>query len=128
MRNVFQFIASAFSVVALLIASRFIGNVRLVSSALEYLGRNTLPVYVAHMPFILLIFPIVRALGVHESGVLSIAAVLVVTLVVIFATLALRDVLTWVGLGSAYRLPKWAQLQRRPIRAEEPSRPAADRA
>ena len=125
-RGVLQFVASAFSVAALLIASRIIGGLPFISSSLTYLGRNTLPVYVAHMPFVWAVLPLMRALGIDKSQYLSAMAMFAETLLVVLLTLGLRQVLTIAGCGWAYRLPRRVRTKRRSVTTKEPSRPAVE--
>ena len=86
---------------------------RRVAGGLAWAGRRTLPVYVLHLPVLGALHHVLTVPGVSGSrpaGLLLAAAYpLVVTALVVAASLALHRVLVTLGLGWLFELPRLQQ-------------------
>jgi uncharacterized membrane protein YcfT len=107
-----RFAASIAGVAALLLFSRLIDRVEPVARLMHYIGRNTLPIYVAQVPLIALFTTFLSWAGAARLGTLANALMVVEVVAVVVAALALRFALLKGGAAWFYELPS---VRRRPL-------------
>lgn len=104
--------ASIVGVAALLLFARLIDRVAPVARLMHYIGRNTLPIYVAQIPFIALCTAFLSRAGPERFGTAANLLMVVEVAVVVVAALTLRYVLVKGGAAWFYDLPA---MPRRPV-------------
>ena len=101
----YQLMMSVIGVAAMLLSARALVIFPLVDRALEYIGRNTLPIYVAQVPVIAALAYVVADLGAGQLGIFKNAVPLKLALIVMLFTIGIRMIALKLGAGWLYQLP-----------------------
>ncbi|KQM37604.1 acyltransferase family protein [Sphingomonas sp. Leaf10] len=102
-----RFAASISGVALLFLCARPLDAFGPTSRALRYLGLNTLPIYVAQVPLIVIYLEVLEVTGIATMRGVSNLIVPTGVLLVVAGTLLLRDLLIRLGAGVMYRLPRF---------------------
>lgn len=104
-----RFGASIAGVGLLLLLARILDRFALPSRLLRYLGRNTLPIYVAQVPLIAIYVAGFKAMGLAEIVLLKNFVAPMGVVFTVLASLGVRRILNAAGAGAMYRLPRTAR-------------------
>jgi uncharacterized membrane protein YcfT len=112
-------IVSLSAIVFGLTAASMVGRLERVGALLARLGRNTLPIYLAHLPLLglfhlLLLGPISRA-AVSVQILAALFEPIALTAALVALPLLLRGVLRRIHLGWLYELPEFAKKPPAPV-------------
>jgi uncharacterized membrane protein YcfT len=123
-------VVSLSAVIFGLTGASMVGRLERVGALLARLGRNTLPIYLAHMPLLglfqlMLLGPISRA-GVGVQVVAALFEPVALTGVLVALSLLLRGALRRAHLGWLYALPEFGG--RTPVPPGDPGHPGRHRA
>ncbi|MFC7400955.1 acyltransferase family protein [Citricoccus sp. GCM10030269] len=116
----------SFLVRILAVATGFVGagllvRMPVVSPALQYLGRNTLPIYLAHVILVAFVGTVLTTLFPGLAAELGTVVALVVAAAAVIVSLVLERVVRGTPLEVAYQPPGWFSRAARP----QPQRPAS---